>query len=149
MNFTSQFMPNFAQPTATTQAPQVDTTNLCNQGMQPTGYFAQPVMTAPCGCCPQAVPTFQCCNQVVNRCNVQDVPHITNYHTHVVDNCVRRHINIPQYTTSESVQVFDEFVQGQPIFQGPVGAPISQDPFGTPGYAQPMNMFGTNNPFNF
>lgn len=38
-----------------------------------------------CGCnqgCPQAVPSYQQCNQVVQTCNVQDVPHYTNYHTH-------------------------------------------------------------------
>lgn len=46
-----------------------------------------------CGCgaeqgmsCPKATPTFQQCNQVVQTCNVEDVPHYTNYHTHVVLN---------------------------------------------------------------
>lgn len=39
-----------------------------------------------CGCtqgCPMAVPTCQQCNQVVQTCNVQDIPHYINYHTHV------------------------------------------------------------------
>ncbi len=38
-----------------------------------------------CGCnqgCPSSVPTCQQCNQVVQTCNVQDVPHYINYHTH-------------------------------------------------------------------
>lgn len=42
-----------------------------------------------CGCnsvCPQAYPTYQQCNQVVQTANVQDVPHYTNYHTHAVNN---------------------------------------------------------------
>mgnify|MGYP001036139030 CR=1 FL=1 len=47
-----------------------------------------------CGCgfndqnfgCPKSAPTFQQCNQVVQTCNVEDVPHYTNYHTHVVLN---------------------------------------------------------------
>ncbi|MDE6947062.1 MAG: hypothetical protein K2P14_07765 [Anaeroplasmataceae bacterium] len=46
-----------------------------------------------CGCgaeqgmsCPKAAPTFQQCNQVVQTCNVEDVPHYTNYHTHAVNN---------------------------------------------------------------
>lgn len=39
-----------------------------------------------CGCnsgCQQALPTYQQCNQVVQTYNVEDVPHYTNYHTHV------------------------------------------------------------------
>ena len=32
---------------------------------------------------PVNVPTYQQCNQVVQTCNVQEVPHYTNYHTHV------------------------------------------------------------------
>ena len=45
-----------------------------------------------CGCggndgCPSTTPaTYQQCNQVVQTCNVEDVPHYTNYHTHVVLN---------------------------------------------------------------
>ena len=38
-----------------------------------------------CGCdnaCQQAVTTYQQCNQVVQTCNVQEVPHYTCYHTH-------------------------------------------------------------------
>ena len=39
-----------------------------------------------CGCnmgCPNTQPTYQQCNQVVQTCNVEDVPHYINYHTHV------------------------------------------------------------------
>ncbi|MCM1556732.1 MAG: hypothetical protein NC087_04280 [Anaeroplasma bactoclasticum] len=42
-----------------------------------------------CGCndgCPTTTPTYQQCNQVVQTCNVEDIPHYTNYHTHVVLN---------------------------------------------------------------
>lgn len=47
-----------------------------------------------CGCggndsgrsCPTSTPTYQQCNQVVQTCNVEDIPHYTNYHTHVVLN---------------------------------------------------------------
>ena len=38
-----------------------------------------------CGCAqgyPVNVPTYQQCNQVVQTCNVQDIPNYTNYHTH-------------------------------------------------------------------
>lgn len=75
-----------------------------------------------CGC-PTSMPTYQQCNQVVQTCNVEDVPHYTNYHTHVVNNCVKRHINIPTYSTSAENVMIDEYVQGQPIFQQPVFYP--------------------------
>ncbi len=42
-----------------------------------------------CGCnngCMQAQPTSMQCNQVVQTCNVQEVPHYINYHTHAVNN---------------------------------------------------------------
>ena len=36
-----------------------------------------------CGCnCPKAQPTYQQCCQVVHTCNVEEVPHHINYHTH-------------------------------------------------------------------
>lgn len=38
-----------------------------------------------CGCnneCPNIAPTYQQCNQVVQTCNVENVPHYINYHTH-------------------------------------------------------------------
>jgi hypothetical protein len=47
--------------------------------------FYQGQMNNQCGCnqtCPQASPTYQQCNQVVQTCNVQDVPHVINHHTH-------------------------------------------------------------------
>ena len=80
-----------------------------------------------CGCgaeqgmsCPKAAPTFQQCNQVVPTCNVEDVPQYTNYHTQVVNNCVKRHINIPTYSTSAENIMINEYVQGQPMYQQPV-----------------------------
>lgn len=81
-----------------------------------------------CGCnsgCPVAAPTCQQCNQVVQTCNVQDVPHYTNYHTHVVNNCIKRHINIPTYSTSTENVMINEYVQGQPIYQQPI---VGQQP---------------------
>lgn len=77
-----------------------------------------------CGCskdtCPKAAPTYQQCNQVVQTCNVEDVPHYTNYHTHVVNNCVKRHINIPTYSTTSENVLINEYVEGQPVYQEPV-----------------------------
>lgn len=36
-----------------------------------------------CGCgCNNGIPTYQQCNQVVQTCNYEDVPHYMNYHTH-------------------------------------------------------------------
>ena len=113
-----------------------------------------------CGCqnvCPYAVPTYQQCNQVVHTCNVQDVPHYTNYHTHVVNNCIKRHINIPTYSTSTENVYLDEYVQGVPMYQQPMmynqGINMNYSPnqyqgnVGTEGL-QPMNQFQNLNPFN-
>lgn len=36
-----------------------------------------------CGCGTNDVGTFQQCNQIVQTCNVEEIPHYTNYHTHV------------------------------------------------------------------
>ena len=62
--------------------------------------------------CPTAMPTSTQCNQVVQTCNVQEVPHYTNYHTHVVNNCIKKHINIPVYSQSSENVLIDEYVQG-------------------------------------
>lgn len=64
------------------------------------------------GCCQNPGPTYQCQNQVVNRCNVVEIPHYINYHTQIVNNCIRRHINVPTYSQSEEVRYIDEYVNG-------------------------------------
>ena len=76
-----------------------------------------------CGCenaCQQAVPTYQQCNQIVQTCNVQEVPHYTCYHTHVINNCIKKHINIPVYSQSSENVYLDQYVEGMPIYQQPV-----------------------------
>ena len=40
-----------------------------------------------CGC----METKNCC-EVVQTYNVVEVPHYTNYHTHQVNNCIKKHI---------------------------------------------------------
>lgn len=53
----------------------------------------------------------QCCNptcNVVNRYFVTDVPHVCNHHTHIVNNCIKRHYVVPQYTQSEETVYIDE-----------------------------------------
>ena len=45
-----------------------------------------------CGC--NQMPS---CNQVVETYNVEMIPHYTNYHTTHINNCIKRHINIPTY----------------------------------------------------
>ena len=47
--------------------------------------FYQTKSNNTCGCemgYPVAIPSYQQCNQVVQTCNVEDIPHYTNYHTH-------------------------------------------------------------------
>lgn len=51
----------------------------------------------------------QTVNQVVNKCFVEDVPYYVNYHTHCVNNVVRRHIQVPTYSTSEETVYYDEW----------------------------------------
>ena len=41
-------------------------------------------------------------------------------HPHVVNNCIKKHINIPVYSQSSENVLIDEYVQGQPIYQQPV-----------------------------
>lgn len=144
MNFTGPFGPQFMNQF---KVPEATTPEMPNVNNDPSAYFT-PKQTG-CGmqptypmmgqsCCPTACPTYQQCNQVVNKCFVQDVPHYINYHTHVVNNCVRRHMNVPTYSMSESVQEFDEFNQ----------APIAGMPFGqNPGYN--TNFTPNNTPFGF
>ena len=70
-----------------------------------------------CGCnscvnpCGTTAPTYQQYNQVVQTCNVEEVPHYVNYHTHVVNNLVKRHVNIPTYSTSGENIVINEYAQ--------------------------------------
>ena len=70
-----------------------------------------------CTSCVMAQPTYQQCNNVVQTYNYQDVPHVTNYHTHTVNNCIKRHINIPTYTASQETVYVDEYVSGAPTYQ--------------------------------
>ena len=118
-----------------------------------------------CGCKCQTMPTFQQCNQVVYTCNVEEVPHFIDYHTHIVNNHIAKHVNIPTYSTSEENVLINEYPQAQMMspfmaypqqmcgvqmdsqmeqYQGNVGinpSPI-QNPYSVPQY-QGMNM-----PFN-
>ena len=76
-----------------------------------------------CGCnngCQNTLPTYQQCNQVVQTCNVEEVPHFINYHTHVVNNCIKRHVNVPTYSTSGENVMINEYVQGTPMYQQPM-----------------------------
>ena len=64
-----------------------------------------------CGCqCPTMAPTYQQCNQVVQTYNYEDIPHYINYHTHIVNNCVKRHVNVPTCSASTENVVINEYV---------------------------------------
>lgn len=94
--------------------------------------FQGPMMDSPnsgCGCCPKEAPTMSNCYNVVQTCNVEEVPHYTNYHTHVVNNCIKRHINIPTYSTDSETVIINEYVEGQPLYQQPMyQQPMYQQP---------------------
>ena len=78
-----------------------------------------------CGCkCPTAQPTYEQCKQIVQTCNVEEIPHYINYHTHIVNNHVKKHINVPTYSMSEENIILNEY----PIAQV---APIPYMPYQT------------------
>ena len=50
--------------------------------------------------------------QVVQQTCAIDIPYHVNYNTHVVNNVVRRHIQIPVYTQTQQTVYFDEWQTG-------------------------------------
>ena len=102
--------------------------------------FYQGQTNTSCGCnqgCQIADPTYQKCNQVVQTCNVQDVPHYTNYHTHLVNNCIKRHISVPTYSASQETVLQDQYVDGAPMYGYPAQMPNA-------GLGMYPNMTNTN-----
>lgn len=96
MNFGFPFTP-FGTPDVAFQGNQGNYT-----GNMPAG-FEMPTSGTGCGC---GVPQV---NNVVNKCFVEDVPYYVNYHTHQVNNVVRRHIQVPTYSCSEQTVYYDEW----------------------------------------
>ncbi len=87
---------------------------------------------SPCGCTPM-VPEMHC-NNVVKKCYVEEVPHVVNYNTHVINECVKKHITVPKYTTTEETIFIDEFqfnpyqvpYQYQPMMENNMVQPMMQ-----------------------
>ena len=52
------------------------------------------------------------CNQVLEQTCAVDMPYYVNYNTHVVNNVVRRHIQIPVYSQTQQTVYFDEWQTG-------------------------------------
>ena len=52
------------------------------------------------------------CNQVLEQTCAVDMPYYVNYNTHVVNNVVRRHIQIPVYTQTQETVYMDEWQTG-------------------------------------
>ena len=103
---------NFGYPFTPFQTPM-------KEEMYETGYMSQPQM----GCMNQpqftsvVQPQYQTnaqsgCNQVVQNSFVEEMPYYVNYHTHVVNNVIRKHIQIPVYSQSQQTVYFDEWQQG-------------------------------------
>ena len=97
-----------------------------NPNMQ-TEYMSQPAMTSGCGCGMQGMDYMPQqtmmpgmglgfgqagCNQVVQQTCAVDMPYYVNYNTHVVNNVVRRHIQIPVYSQTQQTVYFDEWQTG-------------------------------------
>ena len=96
-----------------------------------------------CGC--QTQPTFEQCKQVVQTCNVEEVPHYINYHTHVVNNIVKKHVNIPTYSMSEE-NILIEYPPAQAMPMGYMPQPIQncQGTYQQPMYANQMPQYQGN-----
>ena len=98
-----------------------------NPNMQTMDYMSQPAMTSGCGCGMQGMDYMpqqtmvagmglgfgqSGCNQVVQQTCAVDMPYYVNYNTHVVNNVVRRHIQIPVYSQTQQTVYFDEWQTG-------------------------------------
>ena len=71
----------------------------CGMGMMQGGCMSQQVMQPGC-------------SQVVQQTCAVDMPYYVNYNTHVVNNVVRRHIQIPVYSQTQQTVYFDEWQTG-------------------------------------
>ena len=49
-------------------------------------------------------------------------------HPHIVNNCIKRHVNIPTYSTTAETVYVDEYVNGLPMYQ-----PVANNPMGLQG----------------
>ncbi len=99
----------------------------------------------PCGCGCTPIAPEMCYNNVVKKCFVEEVPHVVNYNTHVVNECVKKHITVPKYTTTEETVYIDEYETLPYQMQYPM-QPIQQPQNQIPQGMQMPNMF---NPFQF
>ena len=75
------------------------------------GYMANPNMYG-AGYGNMMMPPTSSCNQVVQKCFVEEIPYYVGYNTHVVNNVVRRHIQIPVYSQTQQTVYFDEWQTG-------------------------------------
>jgi hypothetical protein len=71
----------------------------CGMGMMQGGCMSQQAMQPGC-------------SQVVQQTCAVDMPYYVNYNTHVVNNVVRRHIQIPVYSQTQETIYFDEWQAG-------------------------------------
>lgn len=55
----------------------------------------------------------------IKKVNFSWIMQVVLNHPHVVNNCVKRHVNIPTYSTSGENVFINEYVQGAPMYGGP------------------------------
>ena len=116
MNFGYPFTPYAANMPQEQYMGNVGTTpNM--MGMNTTGFMPTQNMGCGCGANAMVQPYGQQfvqpgCNQVVEQMSAIDMPYYVNYNTHVVNNVVRRHIQIPVYSQTQQTVYFDEWQSG-------------------------------------
>lgn len=115
MNFGYPFTPYAANAAQEQYMGNVGTNpNMANMGGMNTMDYVQ-TQGMGCGCGMGAMNTGLAqsgCNQVVQQTCAVDMPYYVNYNTHVVNNVVRRHIQIPVYSQTQETVYFDEWQTG-------------------------------------
>lgn len=103
MNYNNPYNPNMGM---------MDGMGMSNPGYAPyMGNMPNYAMPDGCGCNQMMPPVTPSCNQVVQKCFVEEIPYYVGYNTHVVNNVVRRHIQIPVYSQTQETIYFDEWQQ--------------------------------------
>ena len=82
-------------------------------GMNTMEYMQTPSMCSSCQLGQMGYGQMQPgCNQVVQQQSTVDLPYYVNYNTHVVNNVIRRHIQIPVYSQTQETVYIDEWQTG-------------------------------------
>ena len=119
MNYNNPYNPNMGMTDTMPCGSMSNPGYVPNMGIMPNpsytpnmGYMPGYGMNDGCGCGNMMPTVTPSCNQVVQKCFVEEIPYYVGYNTHVVNSVVRRHIQIPVYSQSQETVYFDEWQTG-------------------------------------